>query len=229
MNTTTTIANVEKITPLTNSILRLLLNPEQFVSYSAGQYLQVMQGEQALSYSIANAPLGSHTYEIHIRHSLENPYNQPLLDEIKEKGQVSLSLPHGKCHMKTLDPNKPILFIAAGTGFAPVKAMIEQLLAEGNQNPFELYWGARTQSDLYMEEQVIHWQTHVPQFKYFSHLTRLKKSSLGEAILERHQHDLNTWQFVLAGPFDMVYSTRDLLVLNGAQRAWMHSDAFDFE
>tara|TARA_Y100000588_G_scaffold392544_1_gene504879 strand:+ start:1102 stop:1794 length:693 start_codon:yes stop_codon:yes gene_type:complete len=222
-------ASVTEISPLTNSILRLILSPEDFINYHAGQYLQVMQGAQALSYSIANAPLGSHTYELHIRHSKDNPYNQPLLEDIKQKGEVILSLPHGTCHMKTLHPEKSIIFIAAGTGFAPIKAMIEQILADGSQHHFELYWGARTQSDLYMEEQVIQWQKHVPQFKYFSHITKLKKSSLGEEILARHQHDLDALQFVIAGPFDMVYSTRDLLVLNGADQQSMYSDAFDFE
>lgn len=222
-------AQVEQITPLTNSILQLILKPERYIDYLAGQYLQIMLGEEAFSYSIANAPLGSHTYELHIRHSRDNPYNQPLLDDIKTKGSVKLRLPMGNCHLNALSPDKPILFIAAGTGFAPIKAMIEQLLAQGESRSFELFWGARAQNDLYMNDKVMQWHKHVPQFQYFTHLTASSKETLASMIYMRHKDDLNEWQMVMAGPFDMVYSTRDYLEANGAGREQMFSDAFDFE
>jgi CDP-4-dehydro-6-deoxyglucose reductase, E3 len=224
-----THAEVERISPLTDSILQLIIKPDTYIDYQAGQYLQIMLGDEPFSYSIANAPLGSHTYELHIRHSRDNPYNQPLLDDIKNKGHVELHLPMGSCHLSRLDSNKPILFIAAGTGFAPVKAMIEQLLALGEPSPFELYWGARSQSDLYMDDKVLQWHAHVPQFQYVKHLTNANKESLADLVHKRHPDDLKDFQIVLAGPFDMVYATRDQLVTQGACKDMMYSDAFDFE
>ena len=225
----TTEATVESITPLTDSILQLILQPDDYIDYQAGQYLQIISADEAFSYSIANAPLGSHKYELHIRHSRDNPYNQPLLAEIKQKGRVSLRLPKGECHLNRLQPTKPILFIAGGTGFAPIKAMIEQLLAQGEPRAFELFWGARSQSDLYMDEKVTHWQTHVQQFQYFSLRSDTSTATLASLVLDRHTTDLPHWQIVISGPFEMAYDTRDHLLAEGGHPLQLFSDAFDFE
>lgn len=222
-------ASVEQINPLTDSITQLLLTPEPYVDYHAGQYLQVLLGEEAYSYSIANAPLGSHKYELHIRHSLENPYTQRLFAQIKAQGCIYLNVPFGECSIERLDPQRPILFIAGGTGFAPVKAMIEHLLAHADPRSFELFWGARMQNDLYMDEKVSSWQAHVSRFKYFSSLSTEHAKPLVHLVLDRHKHDLTDWQMVISGPFDMVYSTRDVLLQQGIAAEQLFSDAFSFE
>ncbi|MCW8409152.1 NAD(P)H-flavin reductase [Legionella sp. PATHC035] len=222
-------ALVEDISPLTDSIMRLVLTPETYVDYQAGQYLQILFNEEAFSYSIANAPLGSHKYELHIRHSLDNPYNQRLFAHIKESGAVTLRLPFGTCSIEHLYPNRPIVFIAGGTGFAPVKAMIEQLLSTSDTRPFELFWGARLQNDLYMDEKVMAWQAHVSRFNYFSSVSEDNGVPLASLVLAKHPQDLRKWQIVISGPFDMVYSTRDALVNSGVSPAHLFSDAFSFE
>lgn len=229
MNNLTTQARVKEITPLTDSILKLILEPDQYIPYEAGQYLQIKIGGELLSYSIANAPLGSHHYELHIRHSRENPYNQALFAHIKEKGTVSIALPFGDCRLDQLDPDSPILFIAGGTGFAPVNAIIEQLLADDDPRLFELYWGVRSQSDLYLDEKVRHWEAHVNRFNYSSLLSDENKKSLTSVVLARHPTDISEWQIVISGPFDMVYNTRDALVSHGVPVAHLFSDAFSFE
>ena len=220
-------AQVESITPLTDSILQLILAPHDYIDYQAGQYLQILLDNDAFSYSIANAPLGSHKYELHIRHSHENPHNQRLLAQIKQKGSLSISLPLGTCHLNQLHADKPILFIAGGTGFAPIKAMMEQLLAEGEPRAFELFWGARSQSDLYMDEKVLQWEAHVHHFQYFSLLSEMNKVTLASKVIERHATDLNHWQIVISGPFDMAYNTRDELIAHGALAENLFSDAFN--
>ena len=222
-----TQALVESITPLTDSILQLILAPHDYIDYQAGQYLQILSGNDAISYSIANAPLGSHKYELHIRHSRENSSNQRLLAEIKCKGSVTIHVPLGECDLSHLHPSKPILFIAGGTGFAPIKAMIEQLLANGEPRTFELFWGARSQSDLYMDDKVSYWQTHVRYFKYFSLLSNVSNMTLASKVLARHKQDLNDWQMVISGPFEMVLDTRDQLLAQGALPENLFSDAFE--
>jgi CDP-4-dehydro-6-deoxyglucose reductase len=222
-------AQVEEITPLTDSIMRLVLVPDQFIKYEAGQYLQILFGEEAFSYSIANAPLGSHKYELHIRHSLDNPYNVRLFAHIKEQGYVTLRLPFGTCSINNLEEKRPIMFIAAGTGFAPVKAMIEQLLADADPRPFELFWVARSHSDLYMDEKVISWDKHVDRFNYFSLLADEHHDTIASQVLRHHPEDLAKWQMVISGPFEMVYNTRDVLVSNGVSPVHLFSDAFSFE
>lgn len=224
-----TRAHVDQIIPLTDNILKLILIPEHYIHYEAGQYLQIIIGDERISYSIANAPLGAHKYELHIRHQ-GNPYDQPLFNEIKEQGIVTISLPYGDCHINKLQSDLPIIFLAAGTGFAPVKAMIEQLMATTDQRGFELYWGARSQSDLYMDEQVKQWQTHVANFNYFSLVpVSGSKKTLASMLINQHRSDLANYQIVLAGPFDMVYSTRDRLCAKGVMADRLYSDAFSFE
>lgn len=225
----TTTATVENITPLTNSILQIVLKPNQYIDYKPGQYLQIILEDESLSYSIANAPLGSHHYELHVRHSNENPLNQTLLMHIKQSGQLELQLPLGDCHLGCLDPIKPILFVAGGTGFAPIKAMIEQLLAYHDPRHFELYWGARSQSDLYLDDKVTQWKNHVENFKYFSLLSTSNKESITAMIVDNHPKDLLNWQIVIAGPFEMVYGIRDQLIKQGFPRKQLYSDAFSFE
>ena len=219
-------ARVVSITPLTNSIMQLILKPDVYIDYQAGQYLQIIHDKEAFSYSIANAPLGSHQYELHIRHSKDNPYNQPLFAEIKRLGVVTIQLPMGDCNVSRLHPKKPILCIAGGTGFAPIKAMIEQLLADGESRPVELFWSARSQSDLYMDDKVLYWQSHLKHFSYFSLLSESNSMTLADMVLERHALDLHQWQIVISGPFDMAFSIRDTLVANGGLPENMFSDAF---
>ena len=222
-------AKIDSITPLTDSILQVILAPDEYVDYQAGQYLQIISTKEEFSYSIANAPLVSHKYELHIRHTRDNPYNQGLLADLKQSGKAKIRLPLGDCHLSRLDPKKPILFIAGGTGFAPIKAMIEQLLANGDSRAFELFWGARLQNDLYLDDAVTHWQNHVAHFQYFSLLSQVSKESLASMVLSRHADTLNQWQTVISGPFDMVYNTRDILISRGAERDNLFSDAFSFE
>lgn len=229
MSDTIIKANIDSINPLTDTILQVMLKPEHYVEYHAGQYLNIIQGHDHLSYSIANAPLGSRKYELHIRHSQENRSNNKLLTQMKTRGEILIQLPFGHCHIEKLDPDKSIIFIAGGTGFAPVKAIIEQLLANGDQRNFELYWGARTQSDLYMNEQVRQWQSHVSQFCNLSLLSNNSRDTLASTLIDHHQSDLADWQYVLAGPFDMIYDLRDSLVALGLSVDQLYSDAFQFE
>lgn len=221
-----TQANIEKVFPLTNSILQLFLTPTEFINYKAGQYLQIILDNEKLSFSIANAPLGAKKYELHIKHQTENSLHKTLLDEIKTKGKLSIALPLGKCHFNSLKPTLPILFIAGGTGFAPIKAIIEQLLANNDTRSFELYWSAREKSDLYLENLVLQWQSHVKNFKYFSILSSEGRKNLQTQILKRHQENLKNFQIIISGPFDFSLSIKDWLLEAGAVKENLFSDAF---
>lgn len=224
-----TSAHVTQATPLTRHLLRVTLTPEHYIQYEAGQYLQVVSPNETLYYSIANAPMGSHTYELHIRHTPENIEHQHVLNTITHLGCVILNLPFGRCTLSALDPYRPIIFVAGGTGFAPIKAMIEQLLTSGDTRSFELYWCARSQEDLYLDEKVLAWQKHIDHFEYIPHITTPNKTAFIQCILDRHPRDLADYQVVLAGPFDLIYSLRDDLIKQGLSQNQLFSDAFDLE
>lgn len=222
-------ARVENIIPLTDTILQVILSPISYVPYRAGQYLKVLLAQEKLSFSIANAPLGAGKYELHIRHTQGNTSAQQLLHEIRQQELLTIQLPFGDCNLEQLQKNQPILFIASGTGFAPIKAMIEQLLASSDSRSFELFWGARSQSDLYMDEKVLQWQAHVERFRYFSLVYTVNREMLINKVLEQHVNDLKNWQIVIGGPFDMVYVIRDYLIEVGLSREQLYADAFSFE
>lgn len=219
-------AQVETIFPLTNSILKIVLTPEKFIDYIAGQYLKIHLNKEELFFSIANAPLGAKQYELHIKHHKENSSHQLLLEEIKEKGKLTISLPYGECHIQNIGQKRPIIFIAAGTGFAPAKAMMEQLLAKNNNQLFELYWTARTKSDLYMESLLKDWEEHVENFKYFSIISNRRGTQLQNKIHTRHQNNFADIKFVISGPFEFVFDVRDWLLQFGANKKNLFSDAF---
>ncbi|MDX2345970.1 MAG: NAD(P)H-flavin reductase [Legionella sp.] len=231
MSITMTPAEVTDVTPLTNRLLRVTLTPEQYIHYDAGQYLEIISPnpEETLYYSIANAPLGSKKYELHIRHQPNHTEQQHVLDAITKQGRVILNLPFGTCTLHALNQEQPILLIAGGTGFAPIKAMIEQLLTDGSTQPFTLYWSARTQEDLYLDEKVLAWEKHVPHFDYIPHLTEQNSKPLIKRITEQHQTNLKNHQVVLAGPFDFVFALRDALINQNIPKEQLFSDAFALE
>lgn len=222
-------AVVTQVSPLTDTILQVFLQPETYVDYQAGQYLQIIHENENLSFSIANAPLGAKQYELHIRHCRENRLSQSLLRTMQEEGAVSLYLPFGDCRLDKLRQDREIIFVAGGTGFAPVKAMIEQLLANSDPRPFTLFWSARSKSDLYMDEKLGQWQAHVNHFHYHTLLSSQNRSAMFELIRGHLTKAFDQYQFVLSGPFEFVYALRDALVGAGVERGQLYSDAFDFE
>ena len=218
--------DILEVKPLSNTIIQVLLKPKQYTDYRAGQYLQIKTIHFENYFSIANAPIGNSFYECHIRHDTLNPSSQELLQHIQEYRHLKIRLPFGRCYLEQLDSSKPIIFIAGGTGFAPIKSMIEMMLFQNDARSFECYWGAKTQSDLYWQEQLHQYQNHTPLFK---HLACVIDDDLLKQVLEHHPNDLNAYQFVLSGPFEMVFKYRDRLLSAGVKLEFMHADAFEFK
>ncbi len=213
---------------LTDTILRLNLEPERYVPYHAGQYLQIQCLNEWLSYSIANAPFTSKIYEVHLRHEAANPYHQAILSAITEKRKLNIRLPFGDCTLEKLG-KYPLIFIAAGTGFAPIKAMIEYEQIHNPLRSMELLWVIRSAKDLYMEALLQQWQSQLPHFSYAClYSSELMKIQLLNKLQSLHPSDLPRYHFVMAGPFDMVWSIYDALLGIGIQPSQLFSDAFSF-
>ena len=113
-------AKIVSITRLNDTIWQYTLKPAQFIPYQAGQYLQIHKPEGESFYSIANAPSAEQVYELHVRHRSQKQLGS-------EQEALSVSLPYGRCDVSHLHPHKPILFLAFGTGFSSIRAMIEHL------------------------------------------------------------------------------------------------------
>lgn len=227
MNAQWTKATLLRLTPLTDTIMQVLLLPEPYRDYVAGQYLQIRQGEDMLSYSIANAPLGAAHYELHIRHQYDNPCTRKLLETLRGGDKLTLRLPLGSCSVASLDAEKPILFIAGGTGFAPIKAMIEQWVANGDTRAITLIWCVKSRADLYMDAQIRQWEQ---SYRHFCYLPLISSQIGGQevihAVLKQYGEQLSTYQAVIAGPFDMARAIGHKLVEAGLPAGSLFSDAW---
>ena len=152
------------------AILKLQLPASERFQFLAGQYLEfLLKDGQRRAYSIANAPEQEGPLELHIRHLPGGLFTDFVFGAkdpaLKEKDILRFEGPLGSFFLRE-DSKKPIIFVAAGTGFAPIKSIIEQMQAKKIQRPISLYWGGRRPSDLYMNSLCETWAQDLPDFKY---------------------------------------------------------------
>ena len=152
------------------AILKLQLPASERFQFLAGQYLEfLLKDGQRRAYSIANAPEQEGPLELHIRHLPGGLFTDVVFaakdPALKEKDILRFEGPLGSFFLRE-DSKKPIIFVAAGTGFAPIKSIIEQMQAKKIQRPISLYWGGRRPSDLYMNSLCETWAQDLPDFKY---------------------------------------------------------------
>ncbi len=138
-------------------VLRLQLPAHEKFDYHAGQYIDlILRDGSKRSYSMANAPHLAERLELHIRHLPGGKFTDALFGRtepaVKERDILRLEGPHGSFFLRE-DAGLPVVLLASGTGFAPIKAIIEQAIKIGFARPMRLYWGARTRADLYGHAQ----------------------------------------------------------------------------
>ena len=135
-------------------VMRLQLPANQNLQYRAGQYVEfILRDGARRSYSMANAPsrLGSPpSIELHLRHMPGGRFTDHVFGAMKDKEILRMEGPFGSFFLREDSP-KPIVLLASGTGFAPIKAVIEHMRDKGITRPAVLYWGGRRPPDLYMD------------------------------------------------------------------------------
>ena len=152
------------------AILKLQLPAAERFQFLAGQYLEfLLKDGQRRAYSIANAPEQEGPLELHIRHLPGGVFTDfvfgAVTPALKEKDILRFEGPLGSFFLRE-DSKKPIIFVAAGTGFAPIKSIIEQMQAKKIDRPIHLYWGGRRPSDLYLDDLCKSWAKDIPAFEY---------------------------------------------------------------
>lgn len=147
-------------------VLQLQLPANDSFAYRAGQYVEfILRDGSRRSYSMATAPSLGPNMELHIRHMPGGKFTDQVFGTMKEKDILRVEGPYGTFFLRE-DSTKPIILLASGTGFAPIKALIEHMQHLGLQRQVTLYWGGRRPADLYMEEWV-HAQLKVmPNLRY---------------------------------------------------------------
>lgn len=136
------------IFPVPNvAILHLRLPPTAKFNYLPGQYIDLMYNGVNRSYSIASAPAESNMIELHIRKVENGKFSHVVFNEFKPNQLLRMQGPIGSFFIRNND--KPLVFLAGGTGFAPVKAMVESLMQQNDKRSIHIYWGVKTQNDIY--------------------------------------------------------------------------------
>lgn len=229
------IKNLEQLTP---TIYRAILKPpaDDYIDYRAGQYIEILHRDASPQpFSIANAPLGdSKLLEIHIRSKPDNPAIADLVTEMKSLGEIKINGPLGNCILRR-EPAYPLIFAAGGTGIAPLKAIIEQALAEGVKQPIYLYWGVRILSDFYLQDLITRWTKYLPNFHYIPILSGKDERDkwqgrtgwVHDAIIQDHPN-LEHFHIYASGPPEMVYAALHAFKPRGLNRAYMYSDILDY-
>jgi CDP-4-dehydro-6-deoxyglucose reductase, E3 len=148
------------------AVVRFKLPANERLQFLAGQYVDfLLKDGKRRSFSLAVAPHDDRLLELHIRHIAGGLFTDPLFAQFKGREILRLEGPHGAFYLRE-ESDKPMIFVAGGTGFAPIKAMLEHCFHHGIAREMVLYWGARARADLYMPGLPGEWQTAHRNFTF---------------------------------------------------------------
>ncbi|OEY66444.1 FAD-binding oxidoreductase [Marinobacter sp. X15-166B] len=228
-------AQVVGVLSLSHDVYRVELSllHRHELKFFAGQYLAVeLPGAGPCYFSIASGPDAPHL-ELHIQAVPESVSARRVIDTLTPGSQVTLSVPHGKACLQTV-PDKPLLLVVAGTGFAQAKSMMDYLRANGCRQPVTLYWGVRCQQDMYLLSLAQQWQAESPAFTFVpvvgdnadndwtGHHDQLAHAVLASAV------DWSNVRVVASGSPAMVYTLMDSLLAAGLPAAEFLSDVLEY-
>ncbi len=221
-------------------VLTMQLPANDPLRYHAGQYVEfILRDNARRSYSMANAP---HTQgdkpaiELHIRHMPGGKFTDHVFGAMKDKDILRLEGPFGSFFLRE-DSDKPIVLLASGTGFAPIKAIIEQLEFKGSTRAAVLYWGARRKADLYLHDWAEAAAARLPNLRYVPVLSEpapddawTGRTGFVHRAVMADLPDLSGHQVYACGVPIMVESAqRDFVAHCGLPEDEFYADAFTSE
>lgn len=213
--------------------LWLRLPAVEAFAFHPGQYLDVLLAdEQRRSFSIASPPHDAKLLELHIRHAPGGAFTTPLFERT---GVGALLRVEGPLGQFAYQPSAaPLLLVAGGTGYAPIKSILRHVLETGIERTVQLYWGARTAVDVYEDAELLTIGKQYPQLRYVAVLSHANAAAahqrLGwvhEAVLADHA-DLSGFDIYAAGPPALIEALRRQFPLHGAQPERIYFDSFDY-
>jgi len=212
--------------------LTLKLPKGEAFDYLPGQYVDfLLEDGKRRSFSLASAPNGE-TLELHLRIAPGGRFAHWVRDEMPERAILRLEGPLGAFYVRE-DSDRPMILMAGGTGFAPIKAMLEELFARGLTRPAHLFWGARRREDLYLHELATGWAASQPRFRYTPVLSEPDAEGPGEHGLV-HEAVLRAYPLLagrevyMSGPPVMVRAGKEAFVAAGLDADHLFYDSFDY-
>ncbi len=227
-------ARVVKMEKLTYDVMRVLLKlPEgQQIPFKAGQYINIILDDgQRRAFSFANPPHEAEFVELQIRLMKGGLFTTHVFEKMKEGDEVRFEGPIGDFSLR--ESQRPIVFVAGATGFAPVKSMVEDAFKRGLKREIHLYWGVRQLRDLYLPELPQQWARDHANFHFIPVLSdpapedvwNGRTGLVHEAILEDFP-ELKGHEIYACGSVRMVEAIFPFLKNHGAEDGACFSDAF---
>jgi CDP-4-dehydro-6-deoxyglucose reductase len=161
-------ARIEKLERLAPDVIdmHLRLPASERLQFWAGQYIDILLKDgRKRSFSLANAPHDDAVLQLHIRYVPGGVFTEQVFNSMKVRDILRFNGPHGTFYLREDSP-KPMILLAGGTGFAPIKAIVEHAIAEECQRPMVIYWGAKARVDLYQDALPQQWAASHPHIRY---------------------------------------------------------------
>jgi CDP-4-dehydro-6-deoxyglucose reductase len=227
---------VDKLARLADDVMAVTLRlpAVETLHFLPGQYVDViLSGGRRRSFSLASTPADG-PLEIHVRRASRDGFTGQVFDSLQPGALLRIEGPLGQFWLRLESP-RPVLMIGGGTGYAPLRAMLRQLLASGDRRAVTLYWGARTRGDLYDHEWLERLASARDAFRYvpvLSHALPADEPSLRRGwVHEAALADLPAlagFDVYAAGPPAMIDAIRASFAAHGLPREQLWFDSFDY-
>jgi len=212
------------------AILKVRLAPGDQIKYLPGQYVEFVEKEFRRSYSIANIKETFAGLEFHIKRIPNGKFSEKIFDLANKNDLLRFKGPIGTFYYR--DNQSPVILIAGGTGFAPIKAIIEYMMTYDVRREIYLYWGASTTDGFYSELPVV-WKDKIKNFKFIPVYSgdhsewEGRRGLVHEAVLEDFK-DLSKFDVYACGSPDMIKIIKEKFVLCGLDYSRLYEDSFLF-
>ncbi|TLY50688.1 MAG: 2Fe-2S iron-sulfur cluster binding domain-containing protein [Gammaproteobacteria bacterium] len=233
---------IARLTPLAPDVMQLWLRlpAVERLRFHPGQYLDVLlENGRRRSFSIASPPHDSEALELHVRRVNGGGFSERLFGAAAGVGSLGTGAllriegPIGQFSYR--EGVGPVLMVAGGTGFAPLKSMLRHVLETGIRRDIHFYWGARHTQDLYEEALVLEWLRRHPQLKFTAVLSEASAAEAAhhragwvhEAVLADYP-DLARFEVYAAGPPAMIEAMRTHFPRHGLSTERLYFDSFDY-
>ena len=233
------VSAMERLSP---DLMRLFiaLPGAERLPFVAGQYINIVLDDGARrAFSFANPPAdpdeppstAPDVIELHVRQISGGRFTSHVFDGMKVGDVLDFEGPLGRFSLQ--DNERPILFVAGATGFAPIKSILEDAFRRGVRRPMQLYWGVRTAHDLYLLETLERWQREHANFRFVPVLSQAdddaswpgRRGFVHEALLADHP-DLSGYEVYACGSVRMVEAAVPDFIAHGLAEQFCFSDAF---
>ncbi len=230
-------SRIEKLERLAPDVieLHLRLPTNERLQFWAGQYIDILLKDgKKRSYSLANAPHDDAVLQLHVRHVPGGLFTDRLFSTMKLRDILRFNGPHGSFYLRE-ESTGPMILIAGGTGFAPIKAIVEHAIAERCERPIFIYWGAKARVDLYQNALAEKWAAEHGNIRYVPVLSEPAATDnwggrtgfVHRAVLADFP-DLAGYQAYACGAPVMINAARRDFVAQGLPEEEFFADAFSF-